>query len=166
MVMLVGGEPKVMGLKAILEEFVKHRQLVVIRRTKYLLKKAQDREHILLGLKKAVDFIDEVIKIIRGAKDTEEAKANLIKRFEFSDIQAQAILDLQLRRLSALERYKIEEELNQIQAIIKDCKDLLASPKELLMKLKEKTKKSKRNIKMKEEQKLLKASLENLLMKI
>jgi len=136
MVMLVGGEPKVMGLKAILEEFVKHRQLVVIRRTQYLLKKSLDREHILLGLKKAVDFIDEVIKIIRGAKDTEEAKANLIKRFDFSDIQAQAILDLQLRRLSALERYKIEEELNQIQAIIKDCRDLLASPKRIIEEVK------------------------------
>jgi DNA gyrase subunit A len=136
MVMLVGGEPKVMGLKAILEEFVKHRQLVVIRRTQYLLKKSLDREHILLGLKKAVDFIDEVIKIIRGAKDTEEAKSNLIKRFEFSDIQAQAILDLQLRRLSALERYKIEEELNQIQAVIKDCRDILASPKRIIEEVK------------------------------
>jgi len=132
MVMLVNREPKLMGLKPILEEFVKHRQIVVVRRTKYLLRKAQDREHILLGLKIAVDFIDEVIKIIRAAKDTEEAKSNLIKRFNFSDIQAQAILDLQLRRLSALERYKIEEELNQIQQIIKDCKELLASPVKIL----------------------------------
>ena len=132
MVMLVHNEPKVMGLKAILEEFVKHRQLVVIKRTQYLLKKALDREHILLGLKIAVDFIDEVIKIIRGAKDTDEARSGLIKRFEFSDLQAQAILDLQLRRLSALERYKIEEELNQIQAIIKDCRDLLASPQRII----------------------------------
>jgi DNA gyrase subunit A len=132
MVMLVHNEPKLMGLKAILEEFVKHRQLVVIRRTQYLLKKALDREHILLGLKIAVDFIDEVIKIIRGAKDTDEARSGLIKRFEFSDLQAQAILDLQLRRLSALERYKIEEELNQIQAIIKDCRDLLASPQRII----------------------------------
>jgi DNA gyrase subunit A len=121
-----------MGLKAILEEFVKHRQLVVIKRTQYILKKALDREHILLGLKIAVDFIDEVIKIIRGAKDTDEARSGLIKRFEFSDLQAQAILDLQLRRLSALERYKIEEELNQIQAIIKDCRDLLASPQRII----------------------------------
>jgi len=132
MVMLVHNEPKVMGLKAILEEFVKHRQLVVIKRTQYILRKALDREHILLGLKIAVDFIDEVIKIIRGAKDTDEARSGLIKRFEFSDLQAQAILDLQLRRLSALERYKIEEELNQIQAIIKDCRDLLASPRRIL----------------------------------
>jgi DNA gyrase subunit A len=147
MVMLVGGEPKVMGLKAILEEFVKHRQLVVIRRTQYLLRKSLDREHILLGLKKAVDFIDEVIKIIRGAKDTEEAKSNLIKRFEFSDIQAQAILDLQLRRLSALERYKIEEELNQIQAIIKDCRDILASPKRIIEEVK------KENLEIKEKYK-------------
>jgi len=136
MVMLSGGEPKLMGLKAILEEFVKHRQIVVIRRTQYLLKKSLDREHILLGLKKAVDFIDEVIKIIRAAKDTEEAKNNLIARFEFSDIQAQAILDLQLRRLSALERHKIEEELNQIQAVIKDCRDLLASPQRIISEVK------------------------------
>ena len=132
MVMLVHNEPKVMGLKAILEEFVKHRQLVVIKRTQYILRKALDREHLLMGLKIAVDFIDEVIKIIRGAKDTDEARSGLIKRFEFSDLQAQAILDLQLRKLSALERYKIEEELNQIQAIIKDCRDLLASPKRIL----------------------------------
>jgi len=136
MVMLVDNEPKVMGLKAILEEFIKHRQNVVIKRTQYLLKKSLDREHILLGLKKAVDFIDEVIKIIRAAKDTEEAKTNLIKRFEFSEIQAQAILDLQLRRLSALERHKIEEELNQIQAVIKDCRDLLASPKRIIEEIK------------------------------
>ena len=139
MVMLVNNEPKLMGLKSILEEFVKHRQIVVVRRTKYLLKKAQDREHILLGLKIAVDFIDEVIKIIRAAKDSDEAKANLIKRFEFSDLQAQAILDLQLRRLSALERYKIEEELNQIQQIIKDCKELLASPVKILETIKKET---------------------------
>ena len=139
MVMLVNNEPKLMGLKSILEEFVKHRQIVIVRRTKYLLKKAQDREHILLGLKIAVDFIDEVIKIIRAAKDSEEAKANLIKRFEFSDLQAQAILDLQLRRLSALERYKIEEELNQIQQIIKDCKELLASPVKILETIKKET---------------------------
>ena len=162
MVMLVGGEPKVMGLKAILEEFVKHRQLVVIRRTKYLLKKAQDREHILLGLKKAVDFIDEVIKIIRGAKDTEEAKANLIKRFEFSDIQAQAILDLQLRRLSALERYKIEEELNQIQAIIKDCKDLLASPKRIIDEVKRENQEIKEKYKDERRTKVVKGKLGEL----
>jgi DNA gyrase subunit A len=132
MVILVHNEPKLLSLKSILEEFVKHRQIVVVRRTIYILKKSKDREHILLGLKKAVDFIEEVIKIIRSAKDSEEAKANLIKRFDFSEIQAQAILDLQLRRLSALERYKIEEELNKIQETIKECEGILASPKKII----------------------------------
>jgi len=121
-----------MSLKSILEEFIKHRQLVIVRRTIYILKKSKEREHILLGLKIAVDFIDEVIKIIRGSKDSDEAKAKLIERFNFSDVQAQAILDLQLRRLSALERHKIEEELKKIQETIKDCEETLASPKKIM----------------------------------
>ncbi len=131
-VAILHGEPKVFTLKTMLEEFVKHRQRVVLRRTKYLLNKAREREHILLGLKKALDHLDEVIALIRKSKDADEAKQGLIKKFDFSEIQAQAILDMQLRRLAALERKKIEDELKEVQAMIKDLEGLLASPKRVI----------------------------------
>lgn len=127
-VALLDNEPLLMPLKRILEEFVKHRQQVVVKRTIFLLKKAREREHILQGLKIALDFLDEVIALIRGSKDADTAKAGLIKRFNLSEVQAQAILDMQLRRLAALERKKIEDELKQIQETIKDYEDLIASP--------------------------------------
>ena len=98
-----------MTLKMILEEFVKHRQKVVVRRTIYLLGKYKEREHILLGLKIALDNLDAVIKLIRSSKDVDTAKKGLMEKFGLSEIQAQAILDMQLRRLAALERLKIEE---------------------------------------------------------
>ena len=131
-VALINNEPKLMTLKMILEEFVKHRQLVIVKRTMYLLKRAKEREHILLGLKIALDNLDAVIKLIRGSKDAETAKAGLIKKFELSEIQAQAILDMQLRRLAALERQKIEDELKEILNTIKGFEVLLASPKKIL----------------------------------
>lgn len=136
-VALLHGEPKVFTLKTMLEEFIKHRQLVVLRRTKYLLTKAKEREHILQGLKIALDHLDEVIKLIRASKDSDEAKQNLINKFAFSDIQAQAILDMQLRRLAALERKKIEDELKEVQATIKNLEGLLASPKRIIDTIKE-----------------------------
>lgn len=132
MVGLLNNEPKLFTLKTLLEEFIKHRQEIVVKRTIYLLKKAREREHILIGLKIAVDNIDEVIKLIRASKDTDTAKASLIKRFDLSEIQAQAILDMQLRRLAALERLKIEEELAQIRETIKQHLTLLASPKKII----------------------------------
>ncbi len=127
MVALVDGVPQTLSLKDILEEFIKHRFEVVTRRTQFDLTKAEAREHILLGLKKALDHIDEIIKLIRASKDTTEAQANLIKKFKFSDLQAVAILEMRLQKLAGLERKKIEDELNEIQKFIKDMKDLLAS---------------------------------------
>ncbi|KKS14777.1 MAG: gyrase subunit A protein [candidate division WWE3 bacterium GW2011_GWA1_41_8] len=132
MVALIDNEPKLMTLKMILEEFIKHRQQIVIRRTIYLLKKAREREHILLGLKIALDNLDEVIALIRKSKDAETAKAGLMSKFALSEIQAQAILDMQLRKLAALERQKIEDELKQIQETIKGYEMILISPKKII----------------------------------
>jgi DNA gyrase subunit A len=131
-VALLDNEPKLMTLKTILEEFVKHRQKIIIRRTIYLLGKARDREHILLGLKIALDHLDEVIALIRASKDADTAKAGLIKKFGLSELQAQAILDMQLRKLAALERKKIEDELAEILKTIKGYQELLASPAKIL----------------------------------
>ena len=131
-VALINNEPKLMTLKMILEEFIKHRQQVTVRRTLYLLKKAREREHILRGLKIALDNLDAVIKLIRASKDADAAKTGLMTNFGLSEIQAQAILDMQLRRLAALERQKIEDELKQIIETIKDYESLLASPKRII----------------------------------
>ena len=132
MVALVNGEPRLLTLKNILEEFVRHRLEIVTRRVLYLLKKAREREHILEGLKIALDHLDEVIKTIRQSKDADDAKANLIEKFDFTPIQAQAILDMQLRRLAALERHKVEEELKEIIKMIKGYEAILAEPKLIL----------------------------------
>jgi DNA gyrase subunit A len=127
MVALVDGIPLTLSLKTILEEFIKHRAEVVRRRTQYDLNKAKDREHILLGLKKALDHIDKIIKLIRAAKDVPSAHAALMKEFKFSEIQAQAILDMRLQKLAGLERKKIEDELAVVQKIIKELEAILKS---------------------------------------
>jgi len=132
MVALVDGVPQTLSLKAILQEYVKHRAEVVRRRTAYDLKKAQDREHILLGLKKALDHIDKIIKLIRAAKDVPTAHAALMKEFKFSAVQAQAILDMRLQKLAGLERKKIEEELKEVQALIKELETILKSKAKML----------------------------------
>ena len=132
MVALVDGVPQTLSLKAILQEYVKHRSEVVRRRTQYDLNKAKDREHILLGLKKALDHIDKIIKIIRGAKDVPTAHAELKKAFKFSDIQAQAILDMRLQKLAGLERKKIEDELKEVQALIKKLEAILKSKAKMM----------------------------------
>ncbi|MCE9585033.1 DNA gyrase subunit A [Candidatus Nomurabacteria bacterium] len=132
MVALVDGVPQTLSLKSILVEFIGHRKEVVKRRSLYDLRKAEEREHILLGLKKALDFIDKVIKTIRASKDGATAKLALMKEFKFSDLQAQAILDMKLQKLAGLERKLIEEELKEKQAFIKAIKELLASPKKML----------------------------------
>ncbi len=132
MVALINNEPKLMTLKTILEEYVKHRQEVIVRRTIYLLKRAKTREHVLQGLKIALDNLDAVIKLIRASKDADVAKEGLMKKFKLSEIQAQAILDMQLRRLAALERQKIEDELKEILNTIKGYEDLLVAPKEIM----------------------------------
>ena len=130
-VALVDGVPQTLSLKSILEEFIKHRIEVVKRRTTFDLKQAEAREHILLGLKKALDHIDEIIKLIKKSKDVEEAKQGLIKTFKFSEIQAVAILEMRLQKLAGLERKKIEDELNAVQALIKELKELLGSVKKI-----------------------------------
>lgn len=127
MVALVDGIPQTLSLKAILEEYVKHRSEVIRRRTAYDLGKAQDREHILLGLKKALDHIDKIIKLIRAAKDVPSAHAALMKEFKFSTLQAQAILDMRLQKLAGLERKKIEDELAELQKLIKELEAILKS---------------------------------------
>ena len=127
MVALVDGIPQTLSLKNILERFIEHRFEVVTRRTQYALRKAEARAHILEGLKKALDHIDEIIKLIKKSKDTPEAHANLMKRFKFSEIQATAILEMRLQKLAGLERQKIEDELAEIKKVIKGLKELLAS---------------------------------------
>src|SRR3989344_2859392 len=131
MVALVEGVPQTLSLKAILEEYVKHRKEVVRRRTEYDLNKAKDREHILLGLKKALDHIDEIIKLIRASKDVPTAHQGLMAKFKFSPIQAQAILDMRLQKLAGLERKKIEEELAEVQKLIKALEAILGSVKKM-----------------------------------
>jgi len=132
MVMLVDGVPQTMTLKGILQEFIKHRQIVVKRRTQFDLSEAQAREHILLGLKKALDHIDEIIKTIRASKDVADAHKNLMQKFKFSELQATAILEMRLQKLANLERKKIEDELAEVQALIAELTELLKSEKKML----------------------------------
>jgi len=136
-VCLVDGVPQTLGLKQILEYFILHRQEVVRRRTQYDLNKAEARAHILEGLNKALDHIDEVIAIIKKSKDGNEARVNLMKKFGFTEIQANAILDMKLQKLAGLERKKIEDELKEILKYIKELKDLLASIPKMLAVIKD-----------------------------
>ncbi len=129
--------PKVMPLKEALGHYIEHRHTVIVRRTQFDLDKATEREHILEGLKIAVDNIDAVIKIIRGADDSPTAKAELQARFALSDRQAQAILDMTLSRLTGLAIEKLEEELGELQALIKDLRALLASKPDRMKVLKD-----------------------------
>ncbi|MCX6738718.1 MAG: DNA gyrase subunit A [Candidatus Parcubacteria bacterium] len=132
LVVLVDGTPQTLSLKSVLAEFIKHRQEVVRRRTEFELRKAQAREHILIGLKKALDHIDEIIKLIKASKDTPTAKENLMKKFKFSDLQATAILEMKLQKLAGLERKKIEDELLALQEYIKDLLEILGSMKRMM----------------------------------
>lgn len=132
MVALVDNTPQTCSLKLILEEYIKHRHDVVRRRSEFELKEARAREHILAGLVIAVDHIDEVITIIKRSKDADEAKIKLMMRFKLTDIQTTAILDMQLRRLAALERQKIEDELAMVRETITYLEDLLAHPAKIL----------------------------------
>ena len=132
MALVDGIQPRVLGLSDILSEHIKHRQIVVRRRTEFELKKAKARAHILDGLKIALDHIDEVISIIRASETTEEAQENLIKKFKLTEIQAKAILAMQLRTLAGLERKKIEDELAELMKIIAKLEAILASEKKIL----------------------------------
>ncbi|MFQ5818307.1 MAG: DNA gyrase subunit A, partial [Terriglobia bacterium] len=124
---IVNGQPRELGLIEVLQLFINHRVEVVRRRTEHDLNKARAREHILLGFQKALAHLDAIIKLIRASKSPVEAKAGLVRRWDFSDRQAQAILDLQLHRLTQLEREKILQELKQIQALVKDLEGILGS---------------------------------------
>lgn len=138
MLALIDGiQPKVLGLHEILDEFVKHRRIVVRRRTEFELKAAKARAHILEGYKIALDHIDEVIKLIRASKTSEIAQAGLIEKFGLSEIQAQAILAMQLRRLTGLERDKIENELRELLELIGRLEAILADEQEILNIIKE-----------------------------
>ncbi|MBN2072818.1 MAG: DNA gyrase subunit A [Actinobacteria bacterium] len=127
MLSLVRGVPKTLNLKSMIEEYLKHRYSVVVRRTRYELKKAEEREHILKGYLIALDNLDEVIKTIRSSKDATTARDRLVKNFKLTPVQAQAILDLRLHRLTGLERTNIKKEYEEIIALIKKLKELLAS---------------------------------------
>ncbi len=132
MLALVDGVPETLSLKGMLENFIAHREIVVKRRTEYDLRKAEEREHILLGLSKALDHIDEVIAIIKKSKDVPTASEALMKKFAFSPIQTAAILAMRLQTLAGLERKKIEDELAEIQELIKHLKKILSSSKNIL----------------------------------
>ncbi|MGB4966904.1 MAG: DNA topoisomerase (ATP-hydrolyzing), partial [Candidatus Saccharimonadales bacterium] len=144
MALIDGIQPRVLGLQDILGEHIKHRQLVVRRRTEFELRKAKDRAHILEGLKIALDNIDEVIATIRSSETTEEAQTNLIKRFKLSEIQAKAILAMQLRTLAGLERKKIEDELAELMKLIAELEAILADEKRILAIIKDEMKQLKK----------------------
>jgi DNA gyrase subunit A len=131
MVALVDGTPQTLSMKSILTYFIAHREVVVRRRTQFDLQKAKDREHILLGLKKALDHIDRVITIIRESKDAALAKVNLVKEFKFSELQVTAILEMRLQKLAGLERKAVELELLEKQKLIAELEALLASAKKI-----------------------------------
>ncbi|KAB5484509.1 MULTISPECIES: DNA gyrase subunit A [Flagellimonas] len=142
---LVKGRPQLLNLKEIIHHFVEHRHEVVVRRTTYELKKAEEREHILQGLIIASDNIDEVIAIIRGSSNVDEARTNLMERFKLSEIQAKAIVEMRLRQLTGLEQDKLREEYEELLKTIEDLKDILAKKerrmqiiKEELLEIKEK----------------------------
>ena len=137
MLALINNEPKIMNLLDMLNYYLQHQEDVVTRRTKYDLNKAEERDHILQGLLKALDFIDEVISIIRGSQNAQIAKERLIERFELSDVQAQAIVDMRLRALTGLEREKLENEHKELEIRIGELKAILADEKLLLGVIKE-----------------------------
>lgn len=137
MLALVDGRPQVLTLKQMLEHYLDHRKEVVRRRTEYDLKKAQERAHILEGLKIALDNIDAIIKTIRASQTVEDARNALMKNFKLTQIQAQAILDMQLRRLASLERKKIDDEYKELIKLISYLQDLLEHPKKILGVIKE-----------------------------
>ncbi len=129
---LVGGEPRLLSLRRALQHYIGHRQEIITRRSQFELRKARERAHVLEGLLIAIANIDAVIKTIRKAKDADVARGALMKQFDLTEVQARAILDLQLRRLAALERLQIEEEYEQKQKRIEELQDLLAHPKKIL----------------------------------
>ena len=130
--MLVDGSPRTLGLREIIEKYIDHQKHVIYRRCQFDLKKYKDRLHILDGLKIALDNIDRVIKIIRESADDDEAKAGLMSNFALSEVQSQAILDMRLKRLTGLEKSKIEEEIAELEKLVKELEEILASEEKIL----------------------------------
>jgi DNA gyrase subunit A len=140
MLALVDGSPKVLNLKQIIEQYILHRKEVIVRRTKFDLEKAKARDHIVEGLIKAVDILDKIIKTIRASKNPAEAKVQLVEKFEFSDRQAQAILEMQLQKLTGLEIHKLQEEHKELQKRIDYLESILKSEKKVFEIIKEEVK--------------------------
>jgi DNA gyrase subunit A len=130
-------EPRLLSLKRLLLHYVEHRQEVILRRSRYELERAKQRAHILEGLLRALDVLDQIIALIRGSRSADDARQGLVKQFQFTELQAQAILDLQLRRLAALERRKLQDEYKETIALIKELEELLASPAKVLALIKQ-----------------------------
>lgn len=141
MLALVDGQPQVLPLKRALTLFIEHRQVVIRRRSEFLLKRAQDRDHIVQGLLLALNRIDEIIELIRSAQDVEAARNNLMQTLDLTQVQAQAILDMQLRRLAALERERLEKEHDDLLKTIASLEELLGSPPKILSAVKTETRK-------------------------
>ena len=144
MLALVDGQPQELPLKDLINHFITHREDVIRRRTEYQLGRARDRAHIVEGLLKALDAIDAIIETIRNSQDVETARNNLVQQFDLSEIQAQAILDMQLRRLAALERQRLDEEYNDLLATIARLEDLLQNPQKIRAEIKRETREVKR----------------------
>ena len=144
MLALVDGQPQELPLKDLINHFITHREEVIRRRTEYQLGRARDRAHIVEGLLKALDAIDAIIETIRNSQDVETARNNLVQQFDLSEIQAQAILDMQLRRLAALERQRLDEEYNDLLATIAQLEDLLQNPQKIRAEIKRETRELKR----------------------
>ncbi len=144
MLALVDGQPQELSLKELIRNFVLHREDVIRRRTEYQLGRARDRAHIVEGLLKALDAIDAIIETIRNSQDVETARNNLVQTFDLTEIQAQAILDMQLRRLAALERQRLDEEYNDLLATIAELEDLLQNPQKIRNEIKKETREVKR----------------------
>ena len=144
MLALVDGQPQELSLKDLIRNFVLHREEVIRRRTEYQLGRARDRAHIVEGLLKALDAIDAIIETIRNSQDVETARNNLVQEFDLTEIQAQAILDMQLRRLAALERQRLDEEYNDLLATIAQLEDLLQNPQKIRNEIKRETREVKR----------------------
>ncbi|MCK4964473.1 MAG: DNA gyrase subunit A, partial [Dehalococcoidia bacterium] len=137
MLALIDGQPRVISLKTALQQYISFRQEVIVRRSRFELRRARERAHILEGLKIALDNMDEVIELIRRSQSAEEARKNLISSFNLTQAQAQAILDMQLRRLAALEREKLIEEYTEMLKTIAYLEDLIANPRKILFLIKE-----------------------------
>lgn len=157
-----GIQPQILDLKSLLQKFIEHRQVVVRRRSQYDLRKAQERAHILEGLKKALDHIDEIIKLIKKSESREDAFSNLIKQYKFSDRQATAILEMKLQTLAGLERKKIEDELKEKQGLVAYLEDLLAHPKKILGVVKEEFKEIKNKYADERKTKIVKSALQEI----